>query len=134
MALDSNISLRWFLTSSTIGGGIHLNHSLKGVSSVIFMVCLVERVQPSSARSNENTSWYSARSQHASSANSGAYVSKPLRSNSSNSLLHLCLIINFGVWRSEFAPSSTCKFSGSGGSGTGSTDIALAMGVFFLRV
>ena len=35
MAPDSNISLRWFLTSSTIGGGICLNHSLNGVSSVI---------------------------------------------------------------------------------------------------
>ena len=98
MAPDSNISLRWFLTSSTIGGGICLNHSLKGVSSVTFMVCLVEWVQSSSAGSNENTSWYSARNQQASSANSGVHVSKPLRSNSSNSLLHLCLIINFGVW------------------------------------
>ena len=62
MAPDSNISLRWFLTSSTIGGGIHLNHSLKGVLSVTFIVCSVEWVQPSSAGSNENMSWYLARS------------------------------------------------------------------------
>ena len=32
MAPDSNISHRWFLTSSTNGGRIHLNCSLKGVS------------------------------------------------------------------------------------------------------
>ena len=134
MPLDSNISLRWFLTSFTISSGIRLNHSLKRVSSVTFMVCSVEWVQPSSTGSNENTSWYSARSQHASSTNSGAYVSKPLRSNSSNSLPCLCLIVNLGVWRPEPASSSTCKLSGLGDSGTGSTDIALAMGVFFLRV
>ena len=54
MAPDSNISFRWFLTSSTIGGGIHLKCSLNGVSSVTFMVCSVEWVHPSSARSNEN--------------------------------------------------------------------------------
>ena len=134
MAPDSNISLRWFLTSSTISGGIHLNCSLKGVSSVTFMVCSVEWVQPSSTRSNENTSWYSARSRQASSANSWAHESKPLRSNSSNSLPHLCLIINFGEGRLEHVSSSTCKFSGLGGLGTGSTDIALATGVFFWRV
>ena len=56
MAPDSNISFRWFLTSSTIGGGIHLKCSLNGVSSVDFMVCLVEWVHPSSTGSNENMS------------------------------------------------------------------------------
>ena len=56
MAPDSNISFRWFLTSSTIGGGIHLKCSLNGVSSVTLMVCSVEWVHPSSAGSNENTS------------------------------------------------------------------------------
>ena len=61
MAPDSNISCRWLLTSSTNGGGICLNCSLKGVSSVTFMVCSVEWVQPNSTGSNENTSWYLAR-------------------------------------------------------------------------
>ena len=56
MAPDSNISLRWFLTSSTIGGGIHLNCSLNGVSSVTFIVCSVEWVHPRSAGSNKNMS------------------------------------------------------------------------------
>ena len=56
MAPDSNISLRRFLTSSTIGGGICLNHSLNGVSSVTLIVCSVEWVHPSSGRSNENMS------------------------------------------------------------------------------
>ena len=39
---DSSISHRLFQTSSTRGGGIHLNHSLKGVSSVTLIVCSVE--------------------------------------------------------------------------------------------
>ena len=91
MALDSNISPRWFLTSSTISSGIHLNCSLKGVSSVTFIVWSAECVQPSSARSNKNTSWYSARSQQAASVNSGAHDSRPLKSSSSNSLPCLCL-------------------------------------------
>ena len=97
MALDSNISLRWFLTSSTIGSGIHLNHSLKGVSSVTFMVCSVEWMQPSSTRSNENTSWYSARSWQAASANSGAHELRPLKSSSLNNLpciMFLILLLN----------------------------------------
>ena len=34
MAPKSSISYRWLWTSSTKGRGIHLNHSLKGVSSV----------------------------------------------------------------------------------------------------
>ena len=100
MALDSNISFRWFLTSSTIGGGIHLNHSLKGVLLVTFIVCSVEWVQPSSNGSNENMSWYSARSQWAAFANSGAHESRPLKSSSLNSLPCLCLTFSFGVWKS----------------------------------
>ena len=114
MTPDSNISLRWFLTSSTISGGIRLNCSLNGVSSVTFMVCSVEWVHPSSAGSNENTSWYLARSWQALSANSGAHKSKPLRSNSLNSLPCLCLIINFGVWGSGHTSSWTCRLPGSG--------------------
>ena len=39
---DSSISCRWFQTSLTRGRGIHLNHSLKGVSLVTLIVCLVE--------------------------------------------------------------------------------------------
>ena len=70
MAPDSNISFKWFLTSSTISGGIRLNGSLKGVLSVTFIICSVEWVQPNSARSNENTSWYLARSWQAASASS----------------------------------------------------------------
>ena len=44
----SSISHRWFQTSSTRGRGIHLNLSLKGVSSVTFIMCSVEWVQPNS--------------------------------------------------------------------------------------
>ena len=115
MALDSNISLRWFLTFSTIGSGICLNSSLKGVLSVTFIVCSVEWVQPNSTGSNENTSWYLARSWQAASTNSGAQESRLLKSSSSNSLPCLCLTISFGVWRSGCASSLSCKLSDSGG-------------------
>ena len=91
MAPDSNISIGWFLTSSTISSGIHMNHSLKGILSVTFIVCSVEWVQPCFAGSNENMSWYLARSGQAASANSGAQESRPLKSGSSNSLPCLCL-------------------------------------------
>ena len=97
MAPDSNISFKWFLTSSTIGGGICLNCSLKGVPSVTFIICSLEWVQPSSARSNENMSWYLARSWQAVSANSRVHESRPLRSNSSNNLPCLCLTVSAGV-------------------------------------
>ena len=124
IAPDSNISCRWFQTFSTNGRGIHLNHSLKGVSSITFIICSVEWVQPNSAGSNENTSWYSARSQWATSANSGAQVSRPLKSNSSNSLPCLCLMVSLGIWGSwdSSAPSNNC--SSSRGLGTG--DVANA--------
>ena len=99
MMPDSNISFKWFLTSSTSGGGIHVNCFLKGVLSVTFMICSVEWVQPNSARSNENMSWYSARSWQASSANSGVQESRLLKSNSSNNLPCLCLTVSLGVWK-----------------------------------
>ena len=93
MVPDSNISFKWFLTSSTIGGGIHLYCSLKGVSSVTFIICSVEWAQPNSAGSNENMSWYLARSWWAASTNFGVHESRPLRSNLSNNLPCLCLSV-----------------------------------------
>ena len=98
MAPDSNISCRWLWTSSTNGRGICVNWSLKGVSSATFITCSMEWVQPNSDGSNENTSWYLARSQWAASASLGAQESKPLKSNSSNNLPCLCLTVSLGVW------------------------------------
>ena len=46
IAPDSSISHRWFPTSSNNSWGIHLNHSLKGVSSITFIMCSVELVSP----------------------------------------------------------------------------------------
>ena len=134
MAPDSNISHRWFLTSSTNGGGIHLNCSLKEVSSVTFIICSVEWVQPNSAGSNENTSWYLARSWWAASTSLGAQESRPLKCNFSNNLPCLCLTVSLGVWGSwdSWAPSSNCSFLR--GLGTGNAATALATGVFFQRV
>ena len=114
MVPDSNISFKWFLTSSTSGGGICLNHSLKGVSSVTFMICSVEWVQPNSAGSSKNMLWYSARSQWAASANSGVQESRLLKSKSSNNLPCLCLTVSLGVWKlgDSLVPSSNPLDSG----------------------
>ena len=130
MAPDSSISFRWLLTSSTIGGGICLKHSLNGVSSVTLMVCSVKWVHPSSAGSNENTLVYSARSWWAFSANLGALASKPPKSNSLNSLPHLCIIINFGVGRSAHASSGTGRLPGLGVLVSNCTGTTLATGIF----
>ena len=64
--------------------------------------------------SNENTSWYLARSQWAASTSFGAHESRPLKSNSSNNLPCLCLMVSLGVWGSwgSSAPSSNCTSSG----------------------
>ena len=131
---NSNISFKWFLTSSTNGGGIHLNCSLKGVSSVTFMICSVEWVQPNSAGSNENTLWYSARSQQATSANSGIQESRPLKSNSLNNLPCLCLTLSLGVWKSGDSLVPSWNPLDLGGSGTGNAAATLVTGVFFQRV
>ena len=131
MALDSNISCRWLLTSSTKGGGIHLNNPLKGVSSVTFIVYSMEWVQPSFIGSNENTSWYSVKNWHVASASSGVQESRLLKSNSSNSLPCLCLTVSLEVWKSldSTAPSSNC--TPSGGLGMGNAATSLTTGVFF---
>ena len=100
MAPDSNISLRWLQTSYTKGRGIHLNCSLKGVSSVTLIVHSVEWVQPNSAGSNEKTSWYLAKILWAASVSSGGHEFNPLRSNSSNSFPCFCLVVKLGGWKS----------------------------------
>ena len=97
---DSSISCRWFQTSSTSGRQICLNCSLKGVSSVTFIMCSVEWVQPNSVGSNKNMSWYLARSWWAASTSSGGQESNPLKSILLNSFPCLCLTVNLGVWGS----------------------------------
>ena len=131
MAPDFNISHRWLLTSSTKGGGICLNCSLKGVSSVTFIVCSVQWVQPNSVGSKVKMSWYSARSQQVASASLGVQESRPLKSNSLNNLPCLCLTVSLGVWESWGSSSLFNNCSPSGGLGTGDAATALATRVFF---
>ena len=99
-----------------------------------FIICSMEWVQPNSARSNENTSLYLARSWWAVSTSSGTQESRPLKSNSTSNLPCLCLTLSLGVWGSwdSSAPSRNCSFSG--GLGTGDVATALATRVFFQRV
>ena len=134
IAPDSNISHRWFQTSSTNGRGICLNHSLKGVSSVTFIVCSMEWVQPDSAGSNENTLWYLARSLWAAPTSSGAQESKSLKSSSSNNLPCYCLTVSWEAWGFCGLSTSSCNWTSPGVSGTGNAATALATGVFFWRV
>ena len=96
IAPDSSISCRWFQTSSTSSRGICPNLSLKGVSSDTYFLHLVEWVQPNSMGSNENMSWYLARSWQVASASPGGQESNPLKSSSSNSFPCLCLTVNLG--------------------------------------
>ena len=134
MVPDSNISFKWFLTSSTSGGGIHLKCSLKGVLSVTFMICSVGWVQPNSAGSKENMSCYLARIWWAASANSGVQESRPFKSNSLNNLPCLYLTVSLWIWKLGDLLVPSCNPSDLGGSGTGNAAASLATGVFFQRV
>ena len=97
------------------------------------MICSVEWVQPNPAGSNENTSWYLARSQLAASANSGVQESRPLKSNSSNNFPCLYLTVSLGVWKSVDLPIPSCNPLGFRDPGTGNAAAALATGFFFLE-
>ena len=80
IAPPSSISWMCSLTSSTRGGAILLNLSLKGSLFVSFIMCSVASVHPISFLSRENTSWYSIRSQWARLASSSGQsfnMSKP---------------------------------------------------------
>ena len=61
IAPTSNISFMCAWTSSTIGGWILQNVSLKGSSSMTLISCFARSVQPNSPGSKEKMSWYSAR-------------------------------------------------------------------------
>ena len=128
---DSSISHRWFWTSSTSSGGICLNHSLKGVLSVTFIMCSIEWVQPNYAGSSKNMSWYLARSWWVVSA---SMESSPLKSNSANSLPCLCLTVNLGAWGLWGSSPPSCSWIFKVGLATGSAATALATGVFFQMV
>ena len=81
-------------------GEICLNRSLKGVSSVTFIMWSIEWVQPNSMGSNKNMSGNSARSQQVASASTRGQESNPLKSSLSNSFPCLCLTVNLGLWGS----------------------------------
>ena len=118
---ESNISGKCIWTFSTSGDAICLNCSLNGVSSVTFITCSVECVQPSSLGSCEKTSWYSAKRDQAEAPSLGGQDSNPLRSNSSNNFSCLCF-------------TASVKLVCTGDSGTHVTATALTTGVFLFRV
>ena len=131
---ESNISHRCIKTSSAKGSGIHIKHSLNGVSSVTLITCLVEWVQPSLLGSGEKTLWYLAKRDPVEAASSGGQDSNPLRSNSSNTFSCLCFTVSLGAWRLWASSDASIKLVWTGSSGTHVTVTALTTGVFFLRV
>ena len=131
---ESNMSHKCLQTSSTKGGGICLNQSLKGLSSVTLITCSVESVQPSSLGSSEKTSWSLAKRDQVEATSSGGQDSNLLRSNSSNNFSCLCFTVSLGVWWLWTPSDTSIKAVCTGSSGTHVTVTALATGVFFLRV
>ena len=99
-----------------------------------FIICSVEWVKPNSTGSNENMSWYLAKSQQAAYISSGAQESRPLKSNSSNNLPCLYLMASLGVWGFWGSSAPSSNWNSSEGLGTGDAATALATWVLFWRV
>ena len=134
MVPESNISHKCIWTSSTKGGGICLNCSLNGLSSVTLITCLVEWLQPSSLGFNKKISWHSAKRDWVVAANSGGQDSNLLRSSSSNNFSCLCFTVNLGIYWPWSSSDASVKLISTDSSGIWVTTTALVMGVFFLRV
>ena len=105
-----NLSFTCVLTSSSNGGAMHLNHSLKGSSSVTLMLCLTWMAHPNSLSSREKMSWYSINNSQACSAFSLGHWSRPDKSKVaiSFSLHSSTLRLDFGflgAFRDSSVPS-----------------------------
>ena len=86
----SNISFMWALTSSTIGGGILQNLSLKGLSSATQISCFTRLVHPNSPDSSEKTLWYLVSRAWADVQFAPGYPSSPNKSSCWRSVSFLC--------------------------------------------
>ena len=86
----SNISFTWEWTSMTIGGGILLNISLKGLSSMTVISCFARSVQPNSPGSKEKMSWYSISRACTAAQFLADHPSSPDKSSSCKSASFLC--------------------------------------------
>ena len=75
-----NMSFTCVLTSSSNGGRMHLNHSLKGSSLVTLMLCLTWLAHPNSLSSREKISRYSINNSWACFTFSSGHLSRPDRS------------------------------------------------------
>ena len=76
-------------TSSSSGGGIHLNHSLNGSLLVIWILCSTALVQPSLLPSSARISWKVSTRSCATTAFWGVQLLRPSRFNFSRSLVCL---------------------------------------------
>ena len=81
IAPTSSMSLRDVLTSSSKGRGIHLNCSLKGSLSVMWISCSITLMQPSSLSPKAKTSWKARTSSLAAAAFCGVHELMPSRFN-----------------------------------------------------
>ena len=90
IAPTSNISFTCAWTSSTIGGWILWNLSLKGLSSTTLISCFAKFVQPNSPGSRKKMSWYSANRAQAATWFLSDHLSRPHKLNCWKSNFFLC--------------------------------------------
>ena len=103
MAPISNISWRFFLTSSCWWGGILLYLSLKSVLLLSLISCWTKEVLPNSFMFRANKCWYSSRSFLTEHCCCSVYDSIPVRSNFSKNLWHsFVLLFGWLFWLTLF--------------------------------
>ena len=122
-------------TSSTNGGAIHLNHSLKGSVSNNSITCSAVPMHPISFGSKEKILWCSINIHSNFRANSGGHSfnlsSRPSFLSNSSSSFYLSSIVNF-FGGSQLGSSSSSSFKNSGegaASGTAFAATTLATGL-----
>ena len=98
VAPASNISSTCAWTSSTIGGGILWNLSLKGSSSITLISCFTRSVQPNSPGSKEKMSWYSASRTWVAAWFLSDHLSRPDKSSCWKSISFLHSTNSFVCW------------------------------------
>ena len=129
----SNISHKCAQTSSTNGGGICLNHSLNGMSSVTLITFGWLGTAKLTGFQRKKMSWYSAKRDQAELTSSGGQDSNPLTSNFSNNFSCLCSMVSLCGWM-PWASSNASIITGLiCGSSTSLAATTLATGTFLLK-
>ena len=131
IAPGSNISQSEAHTSSKSSGGIHLNHSLKGLLLVIQISCSTTLVQPNSFPSSIKVSCKARRRSHAATAFLGVQLLRPSRFNFSRSFF--CYTATYMGSRSASVPRMASISGDSSVCSTSNAETTLATHTPFLR-